>query len=92
MFMTGPLSARGIGRFYNDRHHTTVLHTISKIEHLRQKDETIDALIKVLTAALSPTMEGQFTQRFERGWRMALNGQRRTLASPHQALEPVELN
>jgi hypothetical protein len=29
-------------------------------------------LIEVLTAALSPTMEGQLTQRFERGWSTAL--------------------
>jgi hypothetical protein len=34
--------------------------------------ETVDALIEVLTAALSPTMEGQLTQRFERGWSTAL--------------------
>jgi len=46
------------GRFYNGRHHTTVLHAIAKIERLRQTDETRDALIEVLTAALSPTMGG----------------------------------
>src|SRR4051794_14288627 len=65
-------STTRIGRFYNGRHHTTVLHAITKIERLRQTDETLDALIEVLTAALSPTMEGQLTQRFERGWSTAL--------------------
>jgi hypothetical protein len=65
-------STNRIGRFYNGRHHTTVLHAIAKIERLRQTDETLDALLEVLTAALSPTMEGQLTQRFERGWCTAL--------------------
>ena len=37
-------STTRIGRFYNGRHHTTVLHAIAKIERLRQKDETIDAV------------------------------------------------
>jgi hypothetical protein len=49
-----------------------VLHAIAKIERLRQTDETFDALIEVLTAASSSTtMEGQLTQRFERGWSTA---------------------
>jgi hypothetical protein len=65
-------STTRIGRFYNGRHHTTVLHAIAKIERLRQTDETLDALIEVLTAALSPTMDAQLTQRFERGWSTAL--------------------
>ena len=43
-----------IGKFYNGRHHTTVLHAIEKIEALRRADETVDALIEVLTSALSP--------------------------------------
>jgi len=65
-------STTRIGRFYNGRHHTTVLHAIAKVERLRQADETLDALIEVLTAALSPAMEGQFNQRVERGWSTAL--------------------
>src|SRR5580698_8856677 len=65
-------STTRIGRFYNGRHHTTVLHAIAKIERLRQTDETLDALIEVLTAALSPTIEGQLTRRFESGWSTAL--------------------
>jgi hypothetical protein len=64
--------ATPIGRFYNGRHHTTVLHAITKIERLRQTDETLDALIELLTAALSPAMDGQLTQRFERRWNTAL--------------------
>src|SRR5215831_16442681 len=41
-----------IGRFYNGRHHTTVLHAVQRVEQLRREDESIDALIEVLTAAL----------------------------------------
>jgi hypothetical protein len=65
-------STTRIGRFYNGRHHTTVLHAIAKVERLRQADEPLDALIELLTAALSPAMEGQFNQRVERGWSTAL--------------------
>jgi hypothetical protein len=65
-------STTRIGRFYNGRHHTTVLHAIQKIERLRQTDESVDALIEVLTIALNPRMEGRFTERFEPGWTAAL--------------------
>ena len=65
-------STTSIGRFYNGRHHTTVLHAIQKIERLRQTDESVDALIEVLTVTLSPRMEGRFTERFEPGWTAAL--------------------
>jgi hypothetical protein len=68
----GGWSTTRIGRFYNGRHHTTVLHSIEKIERLRQTDESLDALIEVLTVALSPQMEGRFTERFEPGWTSAL--------------------
>jgi hypothetical protein len=68
----GGWSTTKIGRFYNGRHHSTVLHAIEKIERLRQTDESLDALIEVLTVALSPRMEGRFTERFERGWTAAL--------------------
>ena len=50
----GRWSLSQIGRFYNGRHHTTVLHAIEKIERLRRTDEAVDALVDVLTAALSP--------------------------------------
>jgi hypothetical protein len=49
----GGWSAVKIGKFYNGRHHTTVLHAIQKVDRLRADDESIDALIEVLTAALS---------------------------------------
>ena len=48
----GDWSMVKIGRFYNGRHHTTVLHAIQKIQRLRSEDESIDALIEVLIAAL----------------------------------------
>jgi len=53
----GRWSLSQIGRFYNGRHHTTVLHAIEKIETLRRTDESIDALIDVLTTALSPDLQ-----------------------------------
>lgn len=68
----GGWSTTKIGRFYNGRHHTTVLHAIEKIERLRQTDESLDALIEVITAALTPTAEGCFTERFEPRWTAAL--------------------
>jgi len=68
----GGWSTTRIGRFYNGRHHATVLRAIAKIERLRKDDESVDALIEVLTAVLTPRMEGQFSQRFEPGWSMGL--------------------
>src|SRR5882757_8261287 len=65
-------STTKIGRFYNGRHHTTVLHAIQKIERLRQTDESLDALVELITAELSPGMEGCFTERFRPGWSIAL--------------------
>src|SRR5258706_12875336 len=44
----GGWSTTRIGRFYNGRHHTTVLHAIEKIERLRQTDESLDALIEAV--------------------------------------------
>jgi hypothetical protein len=65
-------STTRIGRFYNGRHHTTVLHGIQKIERLRRTDDSVDALIEVLTAALSPEMEGRFSTQSAHGWTAAL--------------------
>jgi len=42
-----------IGKFYNGRHHTTVLHAIGKIEKFRHYDDSVDALLEVLTAELA---------------------------------------
>ena len=55
----GRWSLSQIGRFYNGRHHTTVLHAIEKIEKLKRTDEAVDALVDVLTASLSPTCDTQ---------------------------------
>src|SRR5882757_8581677 len=55
-------------RFYNGRHHTTVLHVIEKIERLRKTDESLDALIEVISSELSPDIEGCFTKRFQPEW------------------------
>ena len=46
----GGWSTTRIGRFYNGRHHTTVLHAIGKIERLRKDDESVDALIEAVAA------------------------------------------
>jgi Bacterial dnaA protein helix-turn-helix len=54
----GGWSTTRIGRFYNGRHHSTVLHAIAKVERLRQIDESIDALIEVITAAVNPAVSG----------------------------------
>jgi hypothetical protein len=42
-----------IGRFYNGRHHTTVLHAVARIERLRRADEALDALLDVLASTLN---------------------------------------
>jgi hypothetical protein len=49
----GHWSLSPIGRFYNCRHHTTVLHAIARIENLRKTDESVDALIEVLADELA---------------------------------------
>lgn len=49
----GHWSLPQIGKFYNGRHHTTVLHAIGKIENLRKIDESVDALVEVLTDELA---------------------------------------
>jgi hypothetical protein len=49
----GGWSLPKIGQFYNGRHHTTVLHAISKVERLRRTDEVLDALLEVLTSILT---------------------------------------
>jgi Bacterial dnaA protein helix-turn-helix len=51
----GGWSLPKIGRFYNGRHHTTVLHAIAKVERLRKTDETFDSLLDILTDTLAAT-------------------------------------
>jgi chromosomal replication initiator protein len=41
-----------IGRYFGGKHHTTVLHSVQKIEELRQKDEVLNNLIQSLTDSL----------------------------------------
>ena len=41
-----------IGRYFGGKHHTTVLHSIQKIEALRQRDEVLNSLIHSLTDSL----------------------------------------
>jgi hypothetical protein len=53
----GGWSTPQIGRFYNGRHHTTVLHAIQKIERLREQDESVRALLEVLTFAVNSGLE-----------------------------------
>src|SRR5665811_1138157 len=65
-------STTRIGRFYNGRHHTTVLYAIEKIERLRETDESLDALIEVITAKLSLGTEGTPTEQFQPRWTTAL--------------------
>ena len=64
----GGWSTVKIGRFYNGRHHTTVLHAIQKIQRLRGDDESVDALIEVLTAALSEDAGRMASQRKAVPW------------------------
>ena len=68
----GGWSTTRIGRFYNGRHHTTVLHAIDKIERLRATDESLNALIEVITAELSVGTERCLMERSQPRWNAAL--------------------
>ncbi len=41
-----------IGRYFGGKHHTTVLHSVQKIEALRQRDEDLNSLIQKLIDSL----------------------------------------
>ncbi len=41
-----------IGRYFGGKHHTTVLHSVQKIDDLRQRDEDLNSLIQKLTDTL----------------------------------------
>ncbi|MGI8960255.1 MAG: chromosomal replication initiator protein DnaA [Bryobacteraceae bacterium] len=41
-----------IGRYFGGKHHTTVLHSIQKIESLRQRDEDLNSLIHAVTDSI----------------------------------------
>jgi chromosomal replication initiation ATPase DnaA len=51
----GGWSTPQIGRFYNGRHHTTVLYAIEKIARLRIQEPSVDALLEVLIGDLRPS-------------------------------------
>ena len=50
----GGWSTPQIGRFYNGRHHTTVLYAIEKVERLRKQEPSVDALLELLSGDLGP--------------------------------------
>jgi len=68
----GGWSTTRIGRFYNGRHHTTVLHAIDKIDRLRHTDESLDALIEVLTVELRAGIEARGPECSGSHWTDAL--------------------
>ena len=53
----GGWSLQQIGRFYNGRHHTTVLHAVDKIEVMKGSEQAVDLLIEDLITALAPEPE-----------------------------------
>jgi hypothetical protein len=67
MYLTnnvGGWSTTRISGFYSGRHHSTVLQAIAKVERLSGTDESIDALIEVLTAAVSPKVGEGMAERY----------------------------
>jgi chromosomal replication initiator protein len=42
-----------IGRYFGGKHHTTVLHSVQKIEALRQRDDDLNSLIQSLIESLA---------------------------------------
>src|SRR3954470_21032186 len=48
----GRWSTTVIGRFYNGRDHSTVCHSIQRIEELRDSDPDVDALLSELKSQL----------------------------------------
>ncbi|MBV8834728.1 MAG: hypothetical protein JO108_36505 [Acidobacteriaceae bacterium] len=47
-----------IGRFYNGRDHSTVIHSIQRIEALRESDPDLDALLSELNDQLTRRQDG----------------------------------
>jgi chromosomal replication initiator protein len=45
-------SLQEIGREFGDRHHTTTLHSIRKIDEMRRSDGVLDCAIRRLTDAI----------------------------------------
>ena len=47
-----PASLPEIGRAFSGKHHTTVLHSIQKIDQLRQRDPDLNSLIHSLVDSI----------------------------------------
>jgi chromosomal replication initiator protein len=41
-----------IGRYFGGKHHTTVLHSVQKIDKLRQRDGDLNRLLHSLTDSI----------------------------------------
>jgi chromosomal replication initiator protein len=55
MYLTKELTQASlpeIGRAFGGKHHTTVLHSVQKIDELRQNDEDLNRLIHSLSDSL----------------------------------------
>jgi chromosomal replication initiation ATPase DnaA len=61
-----------ISRFYNGRHYTTVIAAIGKIERLRKEDESVEALLEMLTSAPSPETAILQTDASKSKWRQLI--------------------
>jgi len=47
-----PASLPEIGRWFGSKHHTTVLHSVQKIDKLRQRDHDLDSLLHKLVDSI----------------------------------------
>jgi len=52
----GGWSTVKIGKFYNGRDHSTVCHSISRIEALREQDSEVDGLITLLAGEIQESV------------------------------------
>jgi hypothetical protein len=66
----GGHSLSKIGRFYNGRHHTTVLHAIAKIERVRKTDEAFDSFLSTSLPTPSPLNRTRSGHQRAFRWRM----------------------
>lgn len=48
-----PASLPEIGRAFGGKHHTTVLHSVQKIEQQRQRDQDLNRLLQILTDTIN---------------------------------------
>ena len=60
----GRWSTTVIGRFYNGRDHSTVCHSIQRIEELRDCDPDVDALLTELKRQLIDSSQQAMQRRF----------------------------